>query len=128
MTRSDAPTTDDLQRLVDALDLTTKLRLITGSGFWTTADAPEIGLASLTMSDGPSGVRGSAFDERAVGASFPCPTAVAASFDDVLAERVGRAFAAEARRQDVQVVLAPTLNLHRSPLCGRHFEYPSEDP
>lgn len=119
---------DSLQRLVDSLGLETKLRLITGTGFWSTAGEPEIGLASMTLSDGATGVRGPVFDERAAAACFPCTTAIAATFDDALMERVGRALASEAIRQDVQAVLAPTLNLHRSPLCGRHFEYPSEDP
>jgi beta-glucosidase len=122
------PGLDDLTALVGKLDLDAKLRLLSGASFWTTAEEPTIGLGVITVSDGPVGVRGPLFDEREVAASFPSASALAASFDDDLLRRLGAALAGEAARQKVHVVLGPTINLHRSPLGGRHFECYSEDP
>jgi beta-glucosidase len=82
----------------------------------------------MLLSDGPAGVRGERWDERHTSANLPSPTALAASFDERLVERLGGLLAAEARRKDVDVLLAPGVNLHRSPLGGRNFEYFSEDP
>jgi beta-glucosidase len=82
----------------------------------------------MVLSDGPAGVRGETWDERSTSASLPSPTALAATWDEALVERLGALLAAEARRKDVDVLLAPGVNLHRSPLGGRHFEYLSEDP
>ncbi|HEX2103711.1 MAG TPA: glycoside hydrolase family 3 C-terminal domain-containing protein [Solirubrobacteraceae bacterium] len=82
----------------------------------------------MVLSDGPAGVRGETWDERSTSASLPSPTALAATWDEALVERLGRLLAGEARRKDVDVLLAPGVNLHRSPLGGRHFEYLSEDP
>jgi beta-glucosidase len=82
----------------------------------------------MVLSDGPAGVRGETWDERSTSASLPSPTALAATWDEALVQRLGGLLAAEARRKDVDVLLAPGVNLHRSPLCGRHFEYLSEDP
>ena len=114
--------------LVARLDLATKIRLVSGSGVWTTAEAPSIGLAAVTMSDGPVGVRGPEFSEQRLSANFPSSTALAASWDEELLLRIGQALAAEATRHGADVVLGPTINLHRSPLGGRHFECFSEDP
>jgi len=82
----------------------------------------------MVLSDGPAGVRGESWDERKTSANLPSPTALAASWDEALVERLGALLAAEARRKDVDVLLAPGVNLHRSPLGGRNFEYFSEDP
>jgi beta-glucosidase len=82
----------------------------------------------MVLSDGPAGVRGESWDERLTSANLPSPTALAASWDEALVERLGGLLAAEARRKDVDVLLAPGVNLHRSPLGGRSFEYFSEDP
>jgi len=120
--------TASLTALVQALDLESKVRLVSGSGTWTTAEAPAIGLSTITVSDGPVGVRGPSFSESSMAANLPSPTALAASWDDELLERVGEALATEASRQGADVVLGPTINLHRSPLGGRHFECFSEDP
>jgi beta-glucosidase len=82
----------------------------------------------MVLSDGPAGVRGESWDERLTSANLPSPTCLAASWDEGLVERLGALLAAEARRKDVDVLLAPGVNLHRSPLGGRNFEYFSEDP
>ncbi|MFA1549525.1 glycoside hydrolase family 3 protein [Actinomadura chokoriensis] len=115
------------ERLAD-LTLEEKVHLLTGDGFWTLRPVPRIGLRGLVMSDGPSGVRGTAWDERRPSLLFPNPTALAATWDPALAERIGRLNGAQARDKGVHVQLAPTINLHRTPLGGRHFENYSEDP
>ncbi|MEV8273303.1 glycoside hydrolase family 3 C-terminal domain-containing protein [Microbacterium sp. NPDC077184] len=82
----------------------------------------------MTLSDGPAGVRGPRWDEREPSLNLPSGSALAASWDVELAYRYGAVAASEARRKGVDVVLGPTINLHRSPLGGRHFECLSEDP
>lgn len=114
--------------LVERLTLEQKAALVQGADFWTTVAVPEIGLRAMTLSDGPAGVRGPRWDEREPSLNLPSGSALAASWDVGLAYRYGAAAAAEARRKGVDVVLGPTINLHRSPLGGRHFECFSEDP
>jgi len=110
------------------LSLEQKIRLMTGADIWALHAIPEIGLRRLVTSDGPAGVRGETWDERSPSANVPSPTALAASWDPVRVERMGRLLASEARRKGVDVLLAPTVNLHRTPYGGRHFECFSEDP
>ncbi|MET9519004.1 glycoside hydrolase family 3 C-terminal domain-containing protein [Streptomyces sp. NPDC002994] len=110
------------------LDLDAKAKLLGGQDMWSLPALPEIGLRSLVMSDGPVGVRGVRWTADDPSIALPSPTALAATWDPELARRAGRLLAQEARRKDVHVLLAPTVNLHRSPLGGRHFECYSEDP
>ncbi|MFJ9138754.1 glycoside hydrolase family 3 protein [Streptomyces sp. NPDC102256] len=110
------------------LDLDAKARLLAGQNMWTLPALPEIGLPSLVMSDGPIGVRGVHWTADDPSVALPSPTALAATWDPELARRAGTLLAQEARRKGVHVLLAPTVNLHRSPLGGRHFEAYSEDP
>ncbi|MFC8794276.1 beta-glucosidase family protein [Streptomyces cinereoruber] len=110
------------------LDLDAKARLLGGRDMWSLHPLPEIGLAPLVMSDGPVGVRGVRWTADDPSVALPSPTALAAAWDPALARRAGRLLAQEARRKGVHVLLAPTVNLHRSPLGGRHFEAYSEDP
>jgi beta-glucosidase len=105
-----------------------KVRLLTGESFWSLYPEPEAGLRRLVVSDGPAGVRGERWDERDTSANVPSPTALAATWDEALVAEVGGLLAYEARRKGVDVVLAPTVNLHRTPFGGRHFECFSEDP
>ncbi len=118
----------ELELLLDELDVARKVRLLTGATVWRTQDEPDIGLRSIVLSDGPIGVRGQGWDERSTSLALPSPTALAATWDVDLVRRLGLLLAAEARRKGVDVLLAPTLNLHRSPFAGRHFECYSEDP
>ncbi|MFJ9161276.1 glycoside hydrolase family 3 protein [Streptomyces griseoviridis] len=111
-----------------ALDLDAKARLLSGQDMWSLPALPEIGLRSLVMSDGPIGVRGVRWSADDPSVALPSPTALAATWDPALARRAGVLLAQEARRKGVHVLLAPTVNLHRSPLGGRHFEAYSEDP
>ncbi|WP_280299484.1 beta-glucosidase [Nocardia neocaledoniensis] len=119
---------DRIEELLAKLDLDGKLRLISGASLFRMAGDPAIGLAEMPISDGPSGVRGENWDERDPSVSLPSGTAVAATWDPQLLTEIGALIAAEARRKNVYAVLGPTMNLHRSPLGGRHFECFSEDP
>ncbi|WP_326656129.1 glycoside hydrolase family 3 C-terminal domain-containing protein [Streptomyces sp. NBC_00385] len=119
---------EEIDPLLEKLDLAQKVRLLTGASTWRTHAEPAVGLRALTLSDGPAGVRGETWDERETSLCLPSPTALAASWDEHLLTDLGALLASEARRKGVDVLLAPTLNLHRSPLGGRHFECFSEDP
>ncbi|MFS1297683.1 glycoside hydrolase family 3 C-terminal domain-containing protein [Streptosporangium longisporum] len=119
---------DGLDRLVEKLDLERKVRLLTGASVWSTHAEPDIGLRAMALSDGPVGVRGDGWDERNTSLTLPSATALAATWDEELVGLLGGLLASEARRKGVHVLLAPALNLHRSPLGGRHFECYSEDP
>ncbi len=110
------------------LDLETKVRLLTGVNFWAIHAAPEAGLRSMLVSDGPAGVKGGSVVHDETTTSLPSPTALAASWDEELVREIGQLLAGEARRKNIDVLLGPTINLHRSPLGGRHFEQFSEDP
>ncbi|MDR7383565.1 glycoside hydrolase family 3 C-terminal domain-containing protein [Promicromonospora iranensis] len=117
--------------IVRKLTLEQKARLLSGASFWTTAEVP--GVPSVFLADGPHGVRRLAPDvgdiEGAVPATcFPPAVALGSTFDVDLVRRVGEAVADEAKRRGVDVVLGPGINIKRSPLCGRNFEYVSEDP
>src|SRR3954471_23648038 len=117
-----------LHERLAALSLEQKVRLLTGADFWSLYSEPAIGLRRIVMSDGPAGVRGERWDEREPSANVPSPTALAATWDAERIERLGRLLAFECRRKGVDVLLAPTVNLHRSPFGGRVFECFSEDP
>ncbi|MFJ7269521.1 glycoside hydrolase family 3 C-terminal domain-containing protein [Streptomyces sp. NPDC099050] len=119
---------DTLDRLLEKLDLVQKVRLLSGATTWRTAGEQAVGLREMVTSDGPAGVRGEAWDERLTSALLPSASAIGALWDEDLVERLGGLLASEAVRKGVDVVLAPTLNLHRTPLGGRHFECFSEDP
>jgi beta-glucosidase len=119
---------DAVEQALGKLDLDAKARILAGQDMWTLPAVPEIGLRSIVMSDGPIGVRGLKWTADDPSIALPSPTALAATWDPALARRVGNLLAQEARRKGVHVLLAPTVNLHRSPLGGRHFECYSEDP
>lgn len=125
----------DVDALLDELTLEEKASLTIGGAFWHTAAVDRVGVPSIMVSDGPHGLRAQ-LDEadhgglsRSVPATcFPTASALASSWDPALYREVGAALAAEARHWGVSVVLGPGVNIKRSPLCGRNFEYVSEDP
>ncbi len=110
------------------LDLPAKVAILSGQDWWTLPGIPDVGLTSVVMSDGPVGVRGTGWGAEDPSVALPSPTALAATWDPGLARLAGRLLGQEARRKGVHVLLAPTVNLQRSPLGGRHFEAYSEDP
>lgn len=117
-----------IEAALSALTLERKVQVLTGRDFWSTWPLEEIGLRSMVVSDGPSGVRGAAWDEREPSLNLPSASSLSASWDAGIARRYGAVAAGEARRKGIDVVLGPTINLHRSPRGGRHFECFSEDP
>ncbi|KMO81135.1 glycoside hydrolase family 3 C-terminal domain-containing protein [Mycolicibacterium chlorophenolicum] len=123
--------------LPDPADLTLeeKVSLTSGAGFWYTEAIARVGVPSIMLTDGPHGVRKqrAGADHLGIGDSepatcFPPAVALGCSWDPVLVERVGAALGAEAAARDVAVLLGPGVNIKRTPLCGRTFEYFSEDP
>ncbi|GAB3175248.1 glycoside hydrolase family 3 C-terminal domain-containing protein [Myceligenerans halotolerans] len=117
--------------VVGRLTVEQKARLVGGASYWTTADLP--GVPAAFLADGPHGVRrldpaNGAIAGAEPATCFPTAAALGATFDVALAERVGAAIGAEAAEKGVGVVLGPGVNIKRSPLCGRNFEYVSEDP
>jgi len=117
-----------VERALGKLDLGAKVAIVSGQDTWSLPPEPGIGLASIVMSDGPVGVRGTHWGAEDPAICLPSPTALAATWDPGLARQAGSLLGQEARRKGVHVLLAPTVNLHRSPLGGRHFEAYSEDP
>ena len=121
--------------IITRLTLEQKCALLSGETVFTTRGYKNAGIPSITLSDGPNGVRkqAGAADHLGLNPSVPAtcfPTAatVACSWDPALGEQLGQAMGEEAAAQEVSVLLGPGLNTKRSPLCGRNFEYFSEDP
>ena len=112
---------------ISELSLEQKVALLSGADAWHTVgyDVPRI--PPIRMSDGPAGVRGTSRNGPA-SASFPCGSALGATFDPALIHEVGQALGREAQAKNVHVLLGPTVNLHRTPIGGRNFECVSEDP
>ena len=117
-----------IRELAENLPLEQQIQLLTGADVWATHALPSIGLSRVVLSDGPSGVRGEDFDERHDSVSLPSSSALSATWSVETAHRYGQVLGQEARRKGIHAVLGPTINLHRSPLGGRHFECMSEDP
>ncbi|MEY4993152.1 MAG: hypothetical protein RIS82_274 [Actinomycetota bacterium] len=119
--------TNRIDELTSRLTLEEKVSLLTGRDFWNTVPLESIGLRNMLLSDGPAGVRGEFWDERDNSLNLPSGTALGSSWSPTLAAEYGRTLGSEAHRKGVDVVLGPTINLHRSPYGGRHFECLSED-
>ncbi len=128
--------TANTKHILDQLTLEEKAWIISGGGdFWHTRAIPRLGIPALTLHDGPHGLRQvlpkegqSALEESYPATSYPSLSAVACSFDRELVFGLGQALGAEAKAAGVDVLLAPGVNIKRHPLCGRNFEYFSEDP
>lgn len=121
--------------LLDKMTLLEKTALLSGKTVWQTQDIPRLSIPSVFCSDGPHGIRkqAGAGDHLGLNVSlpatcFPPAGTIANSWDEELGERIGEAVGEEAVALGVEIVLGPGLNIKRSPLCGRNFEYFSEDP
>ena len=121
--------------LLKELTLEEKCALLSGAETFKTRGMPEHGIPQIWLSDGPHGLRKQAGESDHLGLNpsvpatcFPTASAVANSWDAALGEEIGAALGEEAAAQEVSVVLGPGLNMKRNPLCGRSFEYFSEDP
>ncbi len=123
------------KELVDQMTLEEKASLCSGLDFWHMKGVERLGLPSLMVTDGPHGLRKQAGDADHLGINesvpatcFPTASATAGSFDTELMREIGVALGEECQQEDVAVLLGPGANIKRSPLCGRNFEYISEDP
>ena len=125
----------DIDHLLGELTVAEKASLTSGSAFWYTAPVERLGIPRIMVSDGPHGLRAQPGEGDHVGLGgslpatcFPTASAVASAWDPQLLRRIGEALAQEARACNLSVILGPGINMKRSPLCGRNFEYFSEDP
>ena len=117
-----------IESLLKELTLDEKVSLVSGIDMWHTPGVDRLGVPGLKVTDGPSGARGGSFGGEQTSVNFPCGSALAATWNVDLIEQVGGALAEECDTKGSQVLLGPTINLHRHPLNGRHFECYSEDP
>lgn len=120
--------TIDLQNLLEKMTLDEKISLLAGADMWHTTPVERLGIPSIRVSDGPNGVRGTTGNFSPTSACFPCGSALGATWNIELVERVGQALAEEVKSKSAHILLAPTVNIHRSPIAGRNFECYSEDP
>lgn len=134
-TNADVSGLPDLESLVASMTTEEKLAMLSGADLWHTVAIPRVGIPSIMMADGPHGLRKQVDSLDQLGLTgcvaatcFPTAVTLASSWDRNLLASVGRAIAEEARAEGVSVVLGPGINIKRSPLCGRNFEYFSEDP
>ena len=125
----------DVKKAVSALTLEEKAGLCSGKDFWRLKSVERLGIEEIMVSDGPHGLRKQAdggdhigLNASIVATCFPTSVGVAASFDREIARRQGEALGKEAAAENLGVLLGPAINIKRSPLCGRNFEYMSEDP
>lgn len=123
----------EIKEIIDSLTLEEKASLCSGKDFWHTEAIDRVGLPSVMLTDGPHGLRKQKQSKDFSGGSyeatcFPTASCLASSWDRELLHQVGEALGEECLEQDVGVLLGPGANIKRSPLCGRNFEYFSEDP
>ncbi len=116
-----------IAKLLSELTLEEKVSMAAGSDMWHSTGVERLGIPALKGTDGPNGARGAGL-EGATSACFPCGTALAATWNPDLVFEVGAELGNEVKSKGAQLLLAPTVNIHRSPLAGRNFECFSEDP
>ncbi len=123
------------QDIISRMTLEEKCYMFSGSNFWKSRSVDRLGIPSMFMADGPHGIRKQegtgdmlGLNDSVKATCFPSAATVANSWDPALGEEIGRCLGEEAACQEVNVLLGPGLNIKRSPLCGRNFEYFSEDP
>ena len=120
----------DIEGLVNDLTLDEKAALTAGEDLWSTVAVERLSIPKIRVTDGPNGARGASLPGEAGNTSVcvPCGSALGATWDVDLIQRIGVLLGQETRRRGCRVLLAPTVNIHRSPLAGRNFECYSEDP
>jgi beta-glucosidase len=118
----------DIDALLAELTLDEKVSLLAGADNWHTVPIPRLGIPAMKVTDGPNGARGADGNHGPTSADFPVGIAVAATWNVDLARRLGEALAEETKAKGAHILLAPTVNIVRSPLAGRNFETYGEDP
>jgi len=117
-----------IEALLKQMTLQEKISILAGADMWHTVPIDRLGIPAIKMSDGPNGARGAQASGGPTSACFPAGVALGATWNPELVERVGQALAEEVKSKGAHILLAPTVNIHRSPLAGRNFECYSEDP
>ncbi|MGH0037310.1 MAG: beta-glucosidase [Myxococcota bacterium] len=125
---SDGAAEGRIDGLLAEMTLDEKVAMVAGVDMWRTPGVPRLGVPGLKVTDGPHGARGESFTGAQTAVAFPCATAMGATWNADLVGKVGGVLAEETRSKGAQVLLAPTVNLHRTPVAGRNFECYSEDP
>ncbi|CAH0046855.1 unnamed protein product [Clonostachys solani] len=123
-----SPNQSTIAQLIDALSLDEKCNLLSGANMWETHTIPRLGIQSLKTTDGPAGVRGSRWTDGTHTTQIPCGISLGATFNPEVVRRVGKILGSETKRKRAHVLLAPTMNISRSPFGGRNFENFGEDP
>ena len=118
---------DRIEKLISELTLEEKVSILSGSSAWHTTAIPRLNIPRVKMTDGPIGARGDSVSGE-TSACFPSASCLSSTWDKELVEEIARSIGLEAKSKDADVLLGPTINLHRHPLGGRHFECYSEDP
>ncbi len=121
-------THNPIESLLDQMTLQEQVALLSGADFWTTFPVPRLDIPAVKVSDGPNGARGGIFKDGPSTACFPAGIALAATWNPGLVQQAGAALGQEALLKGARVLLAPTVNLHRTLFNGRNFECHSEDP
>ena len=125
----------NVEELLKSLTLEEKASLCSGGSYWNTKDIPDKDIPPIMLTDGPHGLRKQDMSSDMLGINqsvpatcFPSAAMICSSWDEELINRIGVALGEECQAENVQVLLGPGVNIKRSPLCGRNFEYFSEDP
>ncbi len=119
---------EKIEALIAQMTLEEKVSMLAGADFWHTVPIKRLGIPSIRVTDGPIGARGTSMQSGVTSACFPCGTALAATWDPEIVQRVGAALGEETKAKGASILLAPTVNIQRAPLAGRNFECYSEDP
>ena len=126
---------ENIRKLISQMTLEEKAGMCSGSDFWHLKGIERLGIPAVMVTDGPHGLRKQAngsdhlgINESEKAICFPAGCATASSFDRDLIRRQGELIGQECQAMDVSTILGPAMNIKRSPLCGRNFEYYSEDP
>ncbi len=120
--------TVDIETLLGEMTLEEKVSLLAGADLWHTVPLPRLGIPQLKVTDGPNGARGAQGSMGPSSACLPADIALGATWNPALVEQVGQVLGDETRAKGAHILLGPTVNLHRSPLSGRNFEFFAEDP
>ena len=124
----------NIKEIVSQMTLEEKAGMCSGKDYWNLKGVERLGIPTVKVSDGPNGLRTPTIDSGQLGfnskeaISYPAACLTACSFDEALIEEMGERIGEECRSEDIAVILGPSANMKRSPLCGRNFEYFSEDP
>lgn len=118
----------DIQTLLGKMTLAEKAAMLAGKNMWQTMPLERLGIPAMQMTDGPNGVRGMDDNIGASSVCVPCGVALGATWNRDLVGEVGGLLAREARAKGARILLAPTANIHRTPIAGRNFECYAEDP